>query len=305
MTPVQLLWTKPFNESNTKFESCIYMFLSAQMTKDIYGEVHILTDYYGHDIVRSLELPYDKVYTTDGYMEEMSSFVDAKIYGYKTLADILPGYLYLDYDIFITKEIEKRDIMVQCDEGENSHPFCLHKYFIDKGVNFCYEYEQEDLRFLNMGLFRCTDKKVIYDYYDSYFTTIYENKHIGMDSHDLAQYSIFLEQTYIYKTLQKHNKLDHVYEHYPRDKKAYNNYKFSAYDYKLGEIMDTYLGSENYPDRNYYMSPSDINNIDKTGYTHLMHFKQMKEVSTDVIEFAFTKYPKEFAKLMSNMKYIY
>ncbi|WP_160114814.1 DUF6734 family protein [Aquimarina sp. AU474] len=304
MTPVQLLWTKPFDHNNDKFESCIYMFLSALMIKKVYGEVHIMTDYYGKELIRQLELPYDVIYSELGQMDEVTTFVDAKILGYKMLADLLPNYLYLDYDIFITKPIKERDIIVQCDEGLNSHPYCLYHYFKDKGVKFYYEYADEDLRFLNMGLFRCTDRNIIYDYYDAYFSTIYQNQHLDFDEYTMAQLTMFLEQTYVLKTVQKHNKTDQIYEYYPRTKSTYNDYMYTNSDHRLDKIIKKYVGNTSSLDHGFYVAPSDINNIDKTGYTHLMHYKRMKEISLDVMEYAFKNYPKEFANLMTNMKYI-
>ena len=304
MTPVQLLWTKPFDQNNDKFQSCIHMFLSAMMIKKVYGEVHIMTDYYGRELVRQLELPYDVIYNELGQMSELSCFVDAKILGYKMLADLLPGYLYMDYDVFITKPIKNKEIIVQCDEGLNSHPYCLYHYFLDKGVKFQYEYANEDLRFLNMGLFRCTDRKIIYDYYEAYFSTIYQNQHLQFDDYHTAQLTMFLEQTYVFKTIQEHGKTDQIYEYYPRNKPTHNDYVYSVSDHRLDHIIKSYVGRSTHLEESFYIAPSDINHIDKTGYTHLMHYKGMKEVSTDVIEFAFKNYPKEFANLMLNMKYI-
>ncbi len=301
MTPVHILWTEPFNRNDKKIESCIHMFLSATMIKKIYGEVHIITDDYGQHLIRQLQLPYDKVYLGLDHALKEFSFPDAKVIAYKLLADFLPGYLYFDHDVFITKPIEKHDIIVQCDEGANPHPYCIYKHLLSRGVKFDYDYQPTDLRFLNMGLFRCVDKNIIYDYYESYFTERYQNKYT-IDDAMVMNYTMFLEQNCIYKVLKKHNQLNNIYEHYPKTKEPYNDLYFNS-DSRSSDIFGKFYNDDISYDE-YYISPSDINNIDKTGYTHLMHYKMQENVLTDVINYAFKNYPKEFAKLMVNMKYL-
>jgi len=302
MTPVQILWTEPFKRNDKKIESCLHMFLSAKMLKEIYGEVHVITDEYGKNLIQRLQLPYDKIYLGLDHASSDLSFPDAKVIAYKMLSDLLPGFLYFDHDVFITKPVAKHDIIVQCDEGANAHPYCIYHHLLSKGVKFCLEYKQKDLRFFNMGLFRCVDKNIIYDYYETYFTERYQNKYADINDAMIMDYTMFLEQNCIYKVLQKHNQLDNIYEHYPRTKEPYNDLFFNS-DSSSSDIFGKFYNSDiSYEE--YYIPPSDINNIDKTGYTHLMHYKVQENVLTDVIAYAFKRYPKELSRLMINMKHI-
>ncbi len=303
MIPVHILWTEPFKNNHKKIESCIHMFLSATKIKEVYGEVHIITDRYGEYLVKHLGLPYDKVHLGLDQATSDCTFPDAKVIAYKLLSDIIPGYLYFDFDVFITKPILKKDIIVQCDEGATPYPYRIYQYLIDKGIKFCFDYALKDLRFFNMGLFRCVDKKIIYEYYESYFTTKYQNQYVKIDDALIPQYVMFLEQTYIYKVLQKNGLLDQVHEHYPRHINQFNDVELHIELDKANAIMDAYHNADLDFD-GYYHSPSDINHIDRTGYTHLMYFKTEEKVLTDVVEYAFKNYPKEFSKLMVNMKYL-
>ncbi len=301
MIPVHILWTEPFKNNHKKIESCIHMFLSATKIKEVYGEVHIITDRYGEYLVRNLGLPYDKVHLGLDQATPNFTFPDAKVIAYKLLSDSIPGYLYFDFDVFITKPVPKKNIIVQCDEGATPYPYRIYQYLLDKGIDFCFDYALEDLRFLNMGLFRCLDKRIIYEYYESYFTTKYKNQYVKLDDVLIPQYVMFLEQTYIYKVLQKNGLLDQIYEHYPRHINQFNDVELHIELDKANAIMDAYHNTDlNF--EGYYHSPSDINNIEKTGYTHLMYFKTEEKVLEDVAEYAFKNYPKEFAKLMVNMK---
>ncbi len=306
MTPVHIVWTAPSKENDKKIESYVHMLLSAIMIKEIYGEIHVITDYHGRNMVKQLGIPYDKIYLGLDHANDFTLFPDAKVLAYKMLADLIPGYLYFDQDIFITKPVKKRDIITQCDEGANPYVYCLYKYLVSRGVKFRYEYKNEELRFLNMGLFRCVDKKIIYDYYESYFTTKYQNQYIEIKDPMAMQYAMFLEQSCIYKTLQKHNQLDNVYEHYPREKDSYNHQTFTNGNDKGNPhlILEKFYNSDMTYDE-YYTPPSDINYIHKTEYTHLMHYKREEKVGRDVLEFAFKRYPKELSRLMINMKYLY
>ncbi len=303
MTPVHILWTEPFKKNNKKIESCTHMFLSATMIKQVYGEIHVITDRYGEYLINQLGLPYDKVHLGLDQATSDFTFPDAKVLAYKMLSDIIPGYLYFDFDIFITRPVLKKDFIVQCDEGASPYPYRIYQYLIDKGIEFCYDYELSDLRFFNMGLFRCADKRIVYEYYESYFTTKYQNQYIKIDDVLTPQYVMFLEQNYIYKVLQKNNLLDQVHEHFPARQNQYNNFGFDVFIDKANAIMNEYDNDDLEFDPNYH-APSDIKNIDITGYTHLMYFKENEEVLTDVVEYAFTNYPKEFSKLMVKMKHI-
>lgn len=309
MTPIHILWSKPMKEKDKLYNFCM-MLLSALMVKELYGRVELITDWNGKYLAKELGLPYDYIHTGLDYVDTDKSFPTAKVYAYKLIAEYIPNFLYLDYDVFMTKKIPNKESIIQTDEGLSMHPYAIYYYCLERGFEFPFEYAKEDLRFYNMGLFKAS-KKIVNEYHDTYFSTIYKNQHLHDKSFYLDQYTMFLEQNLIYMVLKNNNKLKDVYEHYPLNKQQHNKYTWNDTPEKIrenksyvGEMISKYAGNDESKFGQWFDTPANIEAISKTDYIHLAHYKMIPKVNEDVMAYGFNKYPKQFAQLINRFKNI-
>ncbi len=297
MTPVHIFWTYPLQEANVKLETSLMMMLSTIMLKDVFGGVHIITDEYGKYFVEKLEIPYDVIHTGLDDADRNLPFPAAKVLAHKRMTAKLNDYIAVDYDIFLNKAIPPEKHIIQADEGLNPYPYALYKYFIDKGLKIDYKCDVQDLRYYNTGLLK-TDKAVIDEYYTRFFRTMYANQHLYKHDFLLRDWAIFLEQNYIYKIFRENN--IKPYEHYPRKIETHNVGVVS-----LPSVTDSIVEKYRSYTENcepWYDCPAIMDNIDKTGYIHLIHHKELDWIMQNVYKYAATHYPENLSKLLSNLK---
>ena len=305
MTPIHILWTKPLNSSSKKLETLSMMMLSALMIRKVYGRVELVTDWEGKHLVESMGIPYDYVHTGLDYVEEDKGFPTAKVHAYKLIAEWIPSFLYLDYDVFVTRKIPDKPFIIQTDEGLSMHPYAVYQYCREHGFQFPFEYEKEDLRFYNMGLFKA-DRDTVNEYHEAYFSTLYKNQHLHKNGIYLDQYYMFLEQNFIYMILKKKRLIKKVHQHYPMGKSLYNKYNWfdtpeelrKSKDY-VGELIHRYNCREE-DFNSWFDTPSSFDAITKTGYVHLAQYKMIPQVMQEMYAYAFKRFPKEFGQLINN-----
>lgn len=300
MTPIHILWTRPLQRSANKLDTFCHMLLSLLMAKRLYGKVHLMTDYYGKHMTESLGIPYDKIHLGLDYADYDKGFPTVKVYGYKKIVEEVPNFLYLDYDVFLGRRIPNERYVVQADEGVSPHPSAIYHYLKDEGIRFPMEYGSQDLRYYNMGLFRA-DKRVVYHYFDNYFSTLYGNQHLYKGDFLMNEYTMFLEQNLVYHSLKEYG--CQVYEHYPTSKEMHNKYGWEDTPKEkrdersfLGDLIHKYCKGKY---DKWFDSPANIEEISKTGYVHLAHYKLIPNVKSDVLAYAFENYPREFAELIN------
>ncbi len=299
MIPVHIFWSYPLLKSSAKLENAVMMMLSAAMLKDLYGEVHIITDYKGEYIIKSLELEYSYIHKGLDHTDKNFPFPTSKLLAQKLLSERLNNYITIDYDIFITEKIPDKEHIIQADEGRNPYPYCMYQHFKEVGLKLDYNYSLEDLRFYNMGILK-TSKDVIDEYYRRFFNALYRNQHLYGKT-EIFDWLMFLEQNYIYRVMK--DKGIEPYQHYPRHLPTYNGFIQYPGRPEADRILTKYH-PQDIEFEDWYDCPAVMDNIDKTKFIHLIHYKNVNWVFENVYRYAAKNYPEKLAKLLSNLKRI-
>ena len=290
MTPIHTLWTGARKPSKIDMT---YMRLSALMAIEAHGTIDLVTDKKGLEIVRKANIPYSNTYVELDDVEKEKGFPMAKIKSYLIASQKNENYFHIDTDVFLHKPVKKTDYLVQCDEGRTHYTYSIFKELLKRGHSSMYNHKDEDLRFYNMGIFKAP-KEFVSEYFDVANTLYEKNKNIA-DDFMRDQLLMFIEQNTVYM-IAKSNKIKFK-EHYPLDLPMHNIYdwgmciddSFKKKTKKLANLLNSYSNrvfSKNFE------TPGNILAGKKTGYTHLVHFKSLKETEADVLGF-YEQYTKK------------
>lgn len=208
MIPVHIFRANSFKNQKNEFEHLTQLLASSQQLKKLYGKIAILTDVHGSRLLKNhTAIEYDEVYQEiETVFDEVSEVDIAVIAAAQKLKD---DFVVVDYKLFVAHTIATHDYMVY-DEKRVSKKEQFNS-FLDKGVVFYFDYEEEEITLYNQRIFRCTDHQITTDFFESYFSTLYKNKHLFNNESELLEFSLFLQQSYLFKIFQKYQIEKEVY----------------------------------------------------------------------------------------------
>ena len=257
-------------------------------------------------------MPYDN-YIINSKLEnrEEQYFSAAKVEAIKNIVDINDNFLFLDCDVFITDKINSKfKNIVQIDEGMSPNTWGLYQYCKQIGVDFVQKYNENNIRMLNMGVFR-SSKNIVYQYYDSFFENLNKNLNF-LNNYDHPinfhiPFTILLEQTLIYEVFKKNHMLGQVYQAYGVNKPTFNKYKFqlpcprALVHTELRKVVDF----SNAPEFDkWFDTPANIEKIDQTKFVHLAMHKNNEKILKEVEDWGHTNFPLEMKSFMKKLEKI-
>ena len=257
-------------------------------------------------------MPYDN-YVINSKLEnsEEQYFSAAKVEAIKNIVDLSDNFLFLDCDVFITDKINSKfQNIVQADEGMSPNTWGLYQYCKQIGIDFIQKYDENNIRMLNMGVFR-SSKDIVYQYYDSFFENLNKNLNF-LNNYDHPinfhfPFTILLEQTLIYEVFKKNNMLKQVYQAYGLNKPTFNKYSFQLpcprgiENAKLRKVVDF----SNAPEFDgWFDTPANIEKIDQTKFVHLAMYKNNEEILKEVEDWGHANFPLEMKNFMKKLEKI-
>ena len=308
MEVFHILWTKPLDNLNYLKSVLKMQFISALTIEKTYGSISIATDYKGMHLLKELGMPYKK-YLTNLENTKQEYFPAVKIEAQKEIIDFNQNFLYLDYDVFINKKINKKfSNIVQADEGMSPNTWGLYKYCKQIGINFTEKYNEKNIRMCNMGAFK-SNKDIIYQYYNSFFENLNQSKNFINLKHPInfsIPFLIFLEQTIIYEIFKKNNILGKVYQVYETNKPMFNEYPFIPLESdktgidnsKLKKLVD-YSNAPIFD--KWFDTPANIKKINKTNYIHLAMHKNNQIILKNLNDWALINFPNKMKQFLNKL----
>ena len=312
MKVFQILWTGRLNDIKELRTFLILQYISALSIKRVYGSLSIITDRRGKNILKELGMPYDN-YIINSKLENRKEeyFSAAKVEAIKSIVDFNENFLFLDCDVFITEKINtKFKNIVQIDEGMSPNTWGLYQYCKRIGVNFTQKFDENNIRMLNMGVFR-SSKNIVYQYYDSFFENLNKNlRFLNNYKHPINfmfPFTILLEQSLIYEVFKKNKMLEEVYQAYDINKPLLNKYPFllpcpRAMDFDhLTQVID-YSNAPKFDP--WFDTPANIEKIDQTKFVHLAMHKNNNNIIKEVENWGFVNFPSEMKQFMKKLEKI-
>lgn len=311
-----ILYTKPLDNIKELRDFLILQYISALTIEKTYGSISIVTDYKGKNILKELGMPYSNYLINLNFEKDNKEyFSTAKVDAIKSIVDFNENFLYLDCDVFINKKINNKfNNIVQADEGMSPNTWGLYKYCKQIGINFTEKYNEKNIRMCNMGVFK-SNKHVIYQYYDSYMKNLnlnlfFLNNRNSLIDHPINfdfPFTIFLEQTLIYEIFKKNNLLGKVYQVYETEKPMFNKHIFTDNGYfdKRGIInsnLKKIIEYSNAPSFDkWFDTPANIEEIDKTKFIHLAHYKNNKNIIKQVKDWGHQFFPEKMKQFLNKL----
>lgn len=246
ITPIHIFRTSSFVNSKNEIEELVGLLLSAIEVKKKYNKISLLADSRGAGLIEQLGMPYDKILPLIETAEDDVSIIDTEIIAFQKLVYIQPDFIYINHKLPLQKKVGRKDFVVRGKRKvKKSETIDVYQ---KKGVEFYFDYEEEDTQLFDVSAFRCNRAQVIGHYFESYFTSLYKNKDVFKSKSEFLEFSKFIQQNYIYKVSEAQGVLDKVKTCHSKriwrsNKKDNGNlmeYAFMNYPKEFAKLLSVY-----------------------------------------------------------------
>jgi hypothetical protein len=155
MKPYLSCWSYGYHGKDEEMIYDMYH-LSAFLLKEIYGEVHLITDLEGKERLKKIKFSSVETHLEDLPKDLRVAWSLGKVYSYKVIAEKNEPFFHIDNDVFLFKELPDHilanDIIVQHKE-EGAYDFYDADFFIKNIPNPFYLKDHKISYAANMSIF--------------------------------------------------------------------------------------------------------------------------------------------------------
>lgn len=159
-------WTKPLLKDKNKLKHLLYLFaLSIKSAENLYEKVHVVTDSYGQELLKRLDLKINISTELDSFERDPVWWSSAKYVTYQKFVNA--NFIHIDTDVVITRSFffkspylfQKNESLFQLNTVLAINEQVKQKLH-SRGI---YNYDVEPCSY-NVGTFRINNPKILQEY---------------------------------------------------------------------------------------------------------------------------------------------